>query len=840
MRILRWIWARITGFFKYLLADIRNLILFILALPALFALFLVFIFSTKLADPFIYKEQKDKDKEVARIEQGIIYTDQGWEEGYRQKFYYTPQGSHVIPLDMALALENRDSEDLIFTNNGSAITKYGYLSYPQTDKYGPNPYGLPIGFVEDIDRQGRAMLGMNCASCHTANIQVGGKTLRIDGGAALADFMGLLEEVDTALVETLKDEKKLERFMNRQNNRLLEDKSLSKKELLERLKSVEQVREELKIVSVRRQNWQRRNKTEFDHGFGRVDAFGIIFNQVVGRDLHLDSNDRLGNVRTPIAPASYPVLWDTPYMGRVQWTGGSNNRKGADPLARNVGQVLGVFGSVEVTTQNSLPGLCSTPNRQNLELYNFWLESLKSPKWQDAVKSGIFKKPAEERVKRGREIYFGGKEALFKGDMDQGCAECHAFVSDELRNAPRMRKRHRIKAKDKKNMKDGRAIGAETLVDISDLSKGKDVCYVPIHMISQDVVKTDRNLVDTGRRTGAKTGRLAGQESKFKSGTTIGAEEDYMLVLAEMVTGSLVGSFLSASCDGKVSAATLIETASTFGNINRGGAKHKFKKRIGSGFSLASGDIERGRTNLSNASEVWNNVEDRTDLTKENINLAEKNETVAKANLDQAKSNAKLNKNSTFLPSPDLEEFQIDIKKAKSYLNDAETNLAQYDDVNDTTSEDALLARINYMLAKANVKQAEFNEAPLPSDPPPECRDADNYTSFSYKARPLNGIWASSPYLHNGSVPTLYDLLLPTANEDGKCLAADKECRPDTFHVGSTEFDTVHVGYKTDEVEMSSEFDTRLNGNSNAGHTFMIEGLSREDRLDLVEFLKTL
>ncbi len=54
---------------------------------------------------------------------------------------------------------------------------------------------------------------------------------------------------------------------------------------------------------------------------------------------------------------------------------------------------------------------------------------------------------------------------------------------------------------------------------------------------------------------------------------------------------------------------------------------------------------------------------------------------------------------------------------------------------------------------------------------------------LGYIARPLNGIWATAPYLHNGSVPTLYDLLLPA------------EQRPRTFYTGSNEFDPVKVGY---------------------------------------------
>jgi mono/diheme cytochrome c family protein len=75
-----------------------------------------------------------------------------------------------------------------------------------------------------------------------------------------------------------------------------------------------------------------------------------------------------------------------------------------------------------------------------------------------------------------------------------------------------------------------------------------------------------------------------------------------------------------------------------------------------------------------------------------------------------------------------------------------------------------------------------------------------------YKARLLIGIWATAPFLHNGSVPTLHDLLSPT--------------RPEAFVVGDREFDPVKVGYRTDRAEFGTVFDTRLPGNSNQGHWF--------------------
>lgn len=81
-----------------------------------------------------------------------------------------------------------------------------------------------------------------------------------------------------------------------------------------------------------------------------------------------------------------------------------------------------------------------------------------------------------------------------------------------------------------------------------------------------------------------------------------------------------------------------------------------------------------------------------------------------------------------------------------------------------------------------------------------------------YRARPLDGIWATGPYLHNGSVPTLHDLLLPQSE------------RPKSFCVGDRQFDPVRVGLKSASQESCAaglfRFDTSELGNSNRGHSF--------------------
>jgi cytochrome c2 len=117
----------------------------------------------------------------------------------------------------------------------------------------------------------------------------------------------------------------------------------------------------------------------------------------------------------------------------------------------------------------------------------------------------------------------------------------------------------------------------------------------------------------------------------------------------------------------------------------------------------------------------------------------------------------------------------------------------------------------------------------------------------SYKSRPLNGIWATAPYLHNGSVPTLYHLLLPKKRAGDP---AGGEYRPDTFVVGSREFDTQYVGLKWQGYE-GFAYRTNIPGNSNEGHEYAAgrtpqpDGskpppLNKEQRLDLLEYLKTL
>ena len=131
---------------------------------------------------------------------------------------------------------------------------------------------------------------------------------------------------------------------------------------------------------------------------------------------------------------------------------------------------------------------------------------------------------------------------------------------------------------------------------------------------------------------------------------------------------------------------------------------------------------------------------------------------------------------------------------------------------------------------------------------------------LAYKMRPLNGVWATPPFFHNGSVPNVYSLLSPGSE------------RPKAFYLGRREYDPVCMGYqivasaapennldlrclgsKTDaepgRFTGGFRLDTSVRGNHNTGHEFndgpnangiIGRKLSPDERRALIEFLKTI
>jgi mono/diheme cytochrome c family protein len=106
-----------------------------------------------------------------------------------------------------------------------------------------------------------------------------------------------------------------------------------------------------------------------------------------------------------------------------------------------------------------------------------------------------------------------------------------------------------------------------------------------------------------------------------------------------------------------------------------------------------------------------------------------------------------------------------------------------------------------------------------------------------YQAPPLDGVWATAPYFHNGSVPTLAGVL-------------DSSARPTrftrSFGTAEADYDKTAVGWKVTAVASPDEpggprrvYDTTQPGRGNGGHTYG-DGLSDADRRAVIEYLKTL
>lgn len=310
--------------------------------------------------------------------QKLIPLDQNWDIDDRNRFYKTTQGSHLLPYEFFMALEQTDS---------TAVQPILFRTVRNMQKFRliPNLDGgdeLPIGFVSDPDkdpqRRWRGLvsnpksLGLTCAACHTTQINYKGVGLRIDGGPTMADLDSFMLEMTASLVSTEKDNDKFARFALR-----VLGKNFTSEES-DRLRAIlhDTVRERVRYNEI--------NHSDVSYGFGRLDAFGRIFNNV------LMLVDPLTHGVKANAPVSFPYLWDAPRANWVQWTAIAHNT-GVGPLGRNVGEVIGVFAAIDVGNPPPSAGYRSSVNIPNLLSLERLLTRLESPVWPEKVLGSIDK-----------------------------------------------------------------------------------------------------------------------------------------------------------------------------------------------------------------------------------------------------------------------------------------------------------------------------------------------------------------------------------------------------------------------------------------------------------------
>ncbi len=328
---------------------------------------------------------------------------QNWNCEERQEFWFTDQGSLIMPYTWFLHLEQADNTGKF--KDSDNMNSYGYLPQKPTAKY--NPDGLPIGFTQGRAKGGqkyrdlsRQWLGMTCAACHTGQVEFNGNSYLIEGAPTMGDFERLFQDLVVAMKATLADEAKFQRFAKA----VIKTRRARRSEGTRR---VSRLRKQLaELVSVR-EEWNNRNQGSAEsgpYGHGRLDALGAIFNETSATALRIYENAQPAD-----APVSYPFVWDTPRHDKVQWNGSITNEK-LGSLSRNVGEVLGVFGALELNKKRHVrTGHRSSVNVGALARLEALLWKLQSPVWSDTSLPPINMELAD----KGKEVF------------KQFCAGCH-------------------------------------------------------------------------------------------------------------------------------------------------------------------------------------------------------------------------------------------------------------------------------------------------------------------------------------------------------------------------------------------------------------------------------
>jgi hypothetical protein len=314
--------------------------------------------------------------------------DQGWSTEDRLAYYFTTQGSAVMPYDIFLHLEKANGQDLFRSDKN--LAGYGLLPFPADPKY--NPDGLPIGITKTTMKDGPwkgEWVGMGCASCHNGQVEFKGTKVSISGGNnGNLDVHRLIGGLDDALVATVDNASKFDRLAKN----LGQADEAGKQALLKRLEeSAEAVHGYRNALSA----------TAIDVGPGRMDALGLIHNQVQSRWLGIPENWLAA--LTPVKPS---FVWNIPQSAWAQWSGVLY-----DPLFRNLGEALGVFTRMDLTSKTPAEGLFdSTFDLKGQLVSEALLRKLAPPQWPEEILGNL----DQEKVARGAQLFA------------TNCAGCHS------------------------------------------------------------------------------------------------------------------------------------------------------------------------------------------------------------------------------------------------------------------------------------------------------------------------------------------------------------------------------------------------------------------------------
>ena len=660
-----------------------------------------------------------------------VWLDQGWGTGQnselRRTYYYTPQGTSVPQGATRGALRYSwfVNLELPFSTERFAdpmhLRKLRFVVDPEPSA--ENPFQLPVGFTKHFDPTIREdVLDITCAACHTGEIQhtVNGhtKAIRIDGGQAMHAFTdtsrgNFAPLLLSSLISTSTAPWKFDRFAHKVlGARYPEGKSQLAKSL----------RATIYGILAAQQNNPLRGLYPVHEGFGRTDALGRIGNTVFGD--HLTSS----NYQDGDAPVSFPYLWNIWKFDWVQYNGSV-----AQPLARNVGEALGVGANTPFFDADGKPlppeqRFGSTVDIPGLHRIEGALQRLRPPSWPEEILGAVDR----DKAARG--------EVLFK----ERCQECHGphvaeparqFATAPLKLVPGTAWRIEVIPLEH--------IGTDPTAAQRFIDRRYDLSSTGL---------THAELADTLRPLLV---RALVRDARFR------IRELARLREGEAGTGPL-SAVASALPDPDAGPAALPEAA--FRDVDAALAK------------------------------VFSPLPAVPDIDKKPADYLGCGETCHLK-----------------LLLWDLRHGQAAIDKRLAGLDVKQL------------SEGVALNLVGIMVKNRYYAEHKIDYATQ------QCLEGYGALDLpqeiaGYKPRPLEGVWATPPFLHNGSVPSVYQMLLPPDKRDKK------------FFVGRREYDPKNLGYVTQpDADGDADgfwLDTSKPGNHNTGHAFAADAATWAKHLE--------
>jgi hypothetical protein len=330
---------------------------------------------------------------------GPVFVDQGaaWETSSRTDFYTRDQGSRLIPLAWLKALKQTDGAPFL----SDSLTRYGYLKGPDAE--------LPVGFYA-TGPAGAKVVGMTCSACHTRQIKVGERLYRIDGGPALVDFQAFLSDLDKSMARATSDDAAFRAFAAS----VLQTATPGSDK-------VAALRSDVDAWYLRYHTIIDRSLSNPGWGLGRLDAVGMIFNRVTGLGIGPEPSFLIPeNIHKADAPVRYPFLWNAPKQDKTQWPGFADNGSDILGLARNVGEVMGVFGDYQPTRDGLFIDFLNnnSVNFDGLQKLEDLAKKIGPPKWPWSIDTVLAAK---------------GKAVFERSTADGGCQECHGEKPGKVR-----------------------------------------------------------------------------------------------------------------------------------------------------------------------------------------------------------------------------------------------------------------------------------------------------------------------------------------------------------------------------------------------------------------------